>query len=239
MELPPLSFHASLEEQWDEEEEPEEIEAVFKVVLPAYHQYLDLFSKVKAEELPPHCACDHHIEFEGLLPSEGLSQFQVLKEEFTTAPIISHFNPPLPAIVETDAFDYALGTVLSQVNDSGKHPIAFDSCKRFPAELKYEIHDNKLLGIVWALKCWRAFLLSLSNSFEVLKDHSSLQYFMSSKTLTHCQAHWAEFLSEFHFTITYPPGWLAVLPDALSRRDGMYPERGWTSSAIILKLFIN
>ncbi|MBW0505422.1 hypothetical protein O181_045137 [Austropuccinia psidii MF-1] len=25
MDLPPLSFHASLEEQWDEEEEPEEI----------------------------------------------------------------------------------------------------------------------------------------------------------------------------------------------------------------------
>ncbi|MBW0468722.1 hypothetical protein O181_008437, partial [Austropuccinia psidii MF-1] len=36
MHLPPLSFHASLEEKWDEEEEPEEIETVFKVVLPAH-----------------------------------------------------------------------------------------------------------------------------------------------------------------------------------------------------------
>ncbi|MBW0483391.1 hypothetical protein O181_023106 [Austropuccinia psidii MF-1] len=45
MDLPPLSFHASLEEQWDEEEEPEEIEAVLKVVPPAYHQYLYVFSK--------------------------------------------------------------------------------------------------------------------------------------------------------------------------------------------------
>ncbi|MBW0583387.1 hypothetical protein O181_123102 [Austropuccinia psidii MF-1] len=48
MSLPPFSFHASLEEQWDEEEEPEEIKAVLKVVPPAYHQYLDVFSKVKA-----------------------------------------------------------------------------------------------------------------------------------------------------------------------------------------------
>ncbi|MBW0556405.1 hypothetical protein O181_096120 [Austropuccinia psidii MF-1] len=63
MNLPPLSFHASLEEKWDEEEEPEEIETVLKVVPPAYHQYLDVFSKVKAEEFPPHCACD-----QGLLP---------------------------------------------------------------------------------------------------------------------------------------------------------------------------
>ncbi|MBW0499077.1 hypothetical protein O181_038792 [Austropuccinia psidii MF-1] len=45
---------------------------------------------------------------------EALSQFQILKEEFTTAPILSHFNPSLPAIVETDASDYALGAVLSQ-----------------------------------------------------------------------------------------------------------------------------
>ncbi|MBW0553071.1 hypothetical protein O181_092786 [Austropuccinia psidii MF-1] len=157
---------------------------------------------------------------------EALSQFQLLKEAFTTAPILSHLNPSLPTIVKTDASDYALGAVMSQVNDSGKHPIAFDSRKFLPAELNYEIHDKELLGIVWALKHWKTFLLSLSNSFEVLTDHSSLQYFMSSKVLTRRQARWAEFLSEFHFTITYCPGRLATLPDSLSHRDDMYPERG-------------
>ncbi|MBW0518510.1 hypothetical protein O181_058225 [Austropuccinia psidii MF-1] len=375
MELPPLSFHASLEEQWDEEEGPEEIEAGLRVVPLSYHQYLDVFSKVKAEKLPPHHACDHHIKLKGPLPPigviyslsnqeseilrayisenvekgfirpsssstgapglfvkekdgglclcvdycklnavtrknrypvppmnqllpvfnsstifskidlrgaynllrikegdehltafstkycsyeylvmpfgltnapasfqnlvddifadlldvfvlEALSQFQILKEAFTTAPILAHFNPSLPTIVETDSSDYALGAVLSQVNDSGKHPIAFDSRKLLPAELSYEIHDKEILGIVWALKRWRAFLLSLSNPFEVLTDHSSLQYFMSSKVLTCCQACWAEFNSEFHFTITYRPGRLATLPDALSRRDDVYPESG-------------
>ncbi|MBW0530260.1 hypothetical protein O181_069975 [Austropuccinia psidii MF-1] len=68
MDFPPLSLHASLEEQWDEEEEPEEIETVLKVVSPAYRQYLAVFSKVKAEKLPPPRACDHHIELEGLQP---------------------------------------------------------------------------------------------------------------------------------------------------------------------------
>ncbi|MBW0591346.1 hypothetical protein O181_131061 [Austropuccinia psidii MF-1] len=59
MDLPPLSFHSSLEEH-------------LKVIPPAYHQYLDVFSKVKAEKLPPHSACDHHIELEGLLPPVGV-----------------------------------------------------------------------------------------------------------------------------------------------------------------------
>ncbi|MBW0516462.1 hypothetical protein O181_056177 [Austropuccinia psidii MF-1] len=72
MDLPPLSFHASLEEQWDEEEEPEEIETLLKVVPPGHHQYLDVYSKVKAEKLPPHRACDHHIELKGLLPPVGV-----------------------------------------------------------------------------------------------------------------------------------------------------------------------
>ncbi|MBW0579196.1 hypothetical protein O181_118911 [Austropuccinia psidii MF-1] len=44
---------------------------------------------------------------------EALSQFKLLKEAFTTAPLLSYFNPSLPTIVETDASDYALGCVLS------------------------------------------------------------------------------------------------------------------------------
>ncbi|MBW0491572.1 hypothetical protein O181_031287 [Austropuccinia psidii MF-1] len=145
---------------------------------------------------------------------EAFSKFQIIKEAFTTAPILSHFNTSLPTIVDTDTSDYALGSVLSQLNDSGKHPIEFYTCTLLPAELNYEIHEKELLGIVWALKHWRAFLLSLSNSFEVLTDHSSLQYFMSSKVLTCCQACCAEFLSALHFTITYRPGRLGTLPDA-------------------------
>ncbi|MBW0532868.1 hypothetical protein O181_072583 [Austropuccinia psidii MF-1] len=137
MDIPPLSFHASLEEQWNEVEEPEEIEALLKVVPPAYHQYLDEFCKVKAEKLPPHGACDHHIELDGLIPPEALSQSQILKEAFTTAPILTRFNPSIPTIEKTNASDYSLGAVLSQVNDSGKHPIAFDSCKLLPDELNY------------------------------------------------------------------------------------------------------
>ncbi|MBW0488330.1 hypothetical protein O181_028045 [Austropuccinia psidii MF-1] len=72
MDLPPLSFHASLEEERDQEEEPEEIKAVLKAVSPAYNQYLDVFFKVKEEKLPPYCTCDHQIKLEILLPPVGV-----------------------------------------------------------------------------------------------------------------------------------------------------------------------
>ncbi|MBW0590411.1 hypothetical protein O181_130126, partial [Austropuccinia psidii MF-1] len=72
MDHPPSSYYDSLEEWWDEEEEPEEIETVIKVVPPVNHQYSDVFSKVKAEKLLPHCTCDHHIALEGSLPPVGV-----------------------------------------------------------------------------------------------------------------------------------------------------------------------
>ncbi|MBW0473949.1 hypothetical protein O181_013664 [Austropuccinia psidii MF-1] len=124
-----LGIWTSLEELWDEEEEPEEVETVIKVVPSAYQQYLDVFSKVKAEKLPPHHTCDHHIAREGSLPPSVSP----------TQRGLHHFNPSLPTIVETDASNYALGAVLSQVSDSGKHPIEFNSPNHIPEELKYEI----------------------------------------------------------------------------------------------------
>ncbi|MBW0553608.1 hypothetical protein O181_093323 [Austropuccinia psidii MF-1] len=45
---------------------------MMKVFPSVYHQYLDVFSKVKAEKLPPHHSCDNHIELEGSLPPVGV-----------------------------------------------------------------------------------------------------------------------------------------------------------------------
>ncbi|MBW0548900.1 hypothetical protein O181_088615 [Austropuccinia psidii MF-1] len=83
MDLSPSSYHDSLEELWDEEEEPEEVETVMKVFPSVYHQYLDVFSKVKAEKIPPHRPCDHHIELEGSLPPLHLTAACVSQKSST------------------------------------------------------------------------------------------------------------------------------------------------------------
>ncbi|MBW0517763.1 hypothetical protein O181_057478 [Austropuccinia psidii MF-1] len=45
---------------------------VLNVIPPAYNQYLNIFSKVKAEKPPPQSTCDHQIKLEGLLPPVGV-----------------------------------------------------------------------------------------------------------------------------------------------------------------------
>jgi hypothetical protein len=56
--------------------------------------------------------------------------FEKLKHCFTTAPILTHFDPHCECIVETDASDFALGGTLSQTaKDKKLHPNAFHSRK--------------------------------------------------------------------------------------------------------------
>jgi len=58
--------------------------------------------------------------------AEAEQAFSELKHRFTSAPILAHFEPQRPVLVETDASDFALGAVLSQRDDKNRlHPIAF------------------------------------------------------------------------------------------------------------------
>ena len=43
------------------------------------------------------------------------ASFDALKAAFTSAPILAHVDPSRPFIMETDASDFALGAVLSQL----------------------------------------------------------------------------------------------------------------------------
>ena len=43
--------------------------------------------------------------------------------------MLKHFDPDLPAIVETDASDFALGAILSQKHEGRTHSVAFRSRK--------------------------------------------------------------------------------------------------------------
>ena len=86
--------------------------------------------------------------------------FDQLRQAFTEAPILQHFDPEQYIRVETDVSGYAIGRVLSQLtNDVGQwHPMAYFLCKMIPAKTRYKTHDGKLLAIVEAFKTWRHYL---------------------------------------------------------------------------------
>ena len=166
------------------------------------------------------------VKFE--MTTKCIAAFNELKGAFTTAPVLAHFHPEYPTIVETDASDYAIAAVLSQEdpNDHLLHPVAYFSRSMAPAELNYEIYDKELLAIFAGFRHWRAYLEGSVHPVRVVTDHKNLEYFATTKLLTRRQARWSEFLSSFHYKVLYRPGRLGGKPDILTRRSDVYPKRG-------------
>jgi hypothetical protein len=107
-----------------------------------------------------------------------------LKERFTTAPILTHYSPGRQCIIKTDAFDFALGAVISQKSRHDKlHPIAYHSCKFSPADINYKIHDKELLAVVDSFKIWGKYLEGALLLVLVYTDHQNLEYFTTTKVL--------------------------------------------------------
>ena len=73
-------------------------------------------------------------------------------------PILKIYMLSLLIVVKTDVLDFALGACLVQKHPDGWHLVVYYSRKITPPELNYDIYNKELLGIVAALKKWRAFL---------------------------------------------------------------------------------
>lgn len=151
--------------------------------------------------------------------------FDTLKGIVGSDQVLRHYSPRDRSIIETDASDYAVGAVFSQIDIKGEsRPVAFASRKFKPAELNYPVHEKELTAIVFAFEEWRHYLEGVEHQVLVLTDHKSLEYFMTTKQLTRRQARWSEFLSEFSFEVKYRPGTQATKPDAMSRRSDYRPQ---------------
>ena len=154
--------------------------------------------------------------------------FNQLRQAFTEAPILRHFDPECHIRIETDASGYAIGGVLSQLisdhltSDQGQwHPVAYFLRKMIPTETGYKIYDSELLVNVEAFKAWRHYLKGCKHKVRVLTNNNNLYWFMDTKNLSSKQVRWAQKLSRYHFQIDYCQGKANGAADALSR----FPQR--------------
>ncbi|MBW0504626.1 hypothetical protein O181_044341 [Austropuccinia psidii MF-1] len=179
MDLPTLSFHSSMKEQWDDEQEPEEIETVLKVVPPAYHHYLDVFFKVKEEKLPPHCACEHHIKLEGLLPQVNVIYYLSNNESES---LWAYISGNLEKYFIKSSSSSTAAPFLFKKKDGGLH-LCVDYCKlnavtrksRYPAP-----PINKLLTIFNSSTIFSK--IDLCGAYSLLRIKEGDEHFTAFRT---------------------------------------------------------
>ncbi|KAJ6436919.1 hypothetical protein O9K51_10455 [Purpureocillium lavendulum] len=87
-----------------------------------------------------------------ILGPKAMQAFECLKTAFQNGPILKHFDPSRPIRVETDASQFAIGAIISQLHDDRWHPVAFLSRKLQDAETRYAVPDCELLAITEAFR---------------------------------------------------------------------------------------
>jgi RNase H-like domain found in reverse transcriptase len=151
--------------------------------------------------------------------------FLTLKQAFISALVLTHYKPGCPLVIETDASDYALAAILSQVESNREiHPVTYSSWTFLDTKLNYDTHDKELMAIYEAFKAWRHYLEGTEVLIDVVTDHKNLEYFCTTWILSRRQARWSTFLSRFNVVIRFCPGCLRTKPDALTCWPDLYPK---------------
>ncbi len=150
--------------------------------------------------------------------------FQALKELMCDAPVLAYprFGADATFVLETDAGTLGLGAILSQSQPDGTvHPIAYASRSLQSAEKNYGISELETLGLVWAVKYFRPYILGYP--CMVFTDHAACLSLLGSQHPSGKLARWAMAIQEMDLTIKHRAGKKNGNADALSRvpRDAL------------------
>ena len=163
--------------------------------------------------------------------------FDTLKQALTSAPVLAHPDPQRQWTVQTDASGFAIGAVLSQVQDDGKaRPVAYWSHKLNSAQRNYSATERELMAIVEATKHWRQYLHGSPHPVLLRSDHQPLVYLNTKEQLNRRLGRWMEELCDLTFEMGYVKGKDNAAADALSRRADLESKDESAAEPTVLKV---
>jgi len=147
----------------------------------------------------------------------SITTFETIKTRLSNLVSLKFYNPKAELQLTTDASDFAIGAVLSQIENGVSEPLEFFSKKFNSAQKNYSAFDRELLAIHDSVKHFRNLLDG--RSFHIITDHKPLTYLTTLKTPSPRQLRQITFLSEFNFDISHLSGKQNVVADFFSRPD--------------------
>lgn len=141
--------------------------------------------------------------------------FETLKNIMCSDLLLHYPNFEEPFILTTDASNYAIGAVLTQMVDGKERPIAYLSRTLTEAEEKYSATSKELLAIYFAAKKFRPYLYG--RKFTIYTDHEPLTKEIKLTDATGRVTRQRLYLEQFDFQLVYKKGNQNVVADGLSR----------------------
>jgi hypothetical protein len=142
--------------------------------------------------------------------------FQELENRLISAPILAFPQADgSEFIVDTDASAYAIGAVLSQVQDGRERVIAYGSRCLDKPERNYCVTRREMLAVVYFTKYFKHYLLG--RRFLLRTDYESLSWLQNFRDPDGQVHKWIQQLSQFHMKIEHRPGARHGNADAMFR----------------------
>lgn len=158
---------------------------------------------------PLHHLTKKNVEF--VWSDVAQSAFDQLKKALTSAPILASPEFGKPFVLTTDASKFALGAILSQVQEGVERVIRYASRSMNPAERNYSVTEKECLSIVWAIGMYRCYLLG--TTFTIVTDHKPLVSLPKLKLDDPYGrlARWTLKLQHYDYTVVYKKGNMIVM----------------------------
>ena len=152
--------------------------------------------------------------------------FDKLKGHLTGAEVMSYPTESGEYILDTDASDFGIGAVLSQVQEGRERVVSYASRAISKSEKNYCVTDKELLAVKYFIEYFRYYLLG--RRFTLRTDHQAIRWLFTMKEPKGRLARWLETLATYEFEIEYRPGPKHLNADGMSRcinpRDCTCPD---------------
>lgn len=141
--------------------------------------------------------------------------FNHLKSELLSSSILKFPTGEGPFILDTDASNYGLGAVLSQIQDGRECVISYGSQTIARSQRSYCTTYKELLAVRIFVEKFRYYLAG--RPFTVRTDHASLKWLRNFDTPDNMVMRWITFLETFDITWEHRAGEKHGNADGLSR----------------------
>ena len=130
--------------------------------------------------------------------------FYTLRDSLIHAPILAFPTETGQYILDTDASNFGLVGVLSQIQDDVERVVAYCSRALRPSQRHYCTTKREMLAAMTIYIQFRSYLRGAK--FTLRTDHKSLAWLHRFKDTEGMMARWLHTLQQFQFSIVHRPG---------------------------------
>ena len=189
---------------------PDCLKSVRQFFVGYYRRFIPKFADIAT---PLVYLTGKHVPF--VWDSSCSAAFHELHAALIDAPILAFPTETGQYILDTDASNFGLGGVLSQIQNDQERVVAYCSRALRPSQRRYCTTKREMLAAVAMCIQFRSYLRG--SRFTLRTDHKSLVWLHRFKDTEGMMSRWLHSLQQFQFSILHRPGKDHGNADGLSR----------------------